>query len=179
MLIQKAINWLDSEIDVLLNTESEAASIAEVSPQKLVLLDLEATLQKLHCLLASHRDVARNLLITPNPERPNRVPSCYIQSQNQSINQSIKSRIHKSRQKKREKYLWRRRGFGHWVAPTPWRLWWDDHRSHQRRCWGRASAPWSPSLGCLVSSPKPSKSKTQNVQKLINHYIKKTNKQSW
>lgn len=61
---------------MLLNTESEAASIAEVSPQKLVLLDLEATLQKLHCLLASHRDVARNLLITPNPERPNRVPSC-------------------------------------------------------------------------------------------------------
>ena len=81
---------------MLLNTESEAASIAEVSPQKLVFLDLEATLQKLHCLLASHRHVARNLLITPNPERPNRVPSCYIQSQNQSI----KSRIHKSRQKK-------------------------------------------------------------------------------
>ena len=177
---QKAINWLDSEIDVLLNTESEAASIAEVSPQKLVFLDLEPTLQKLHCLLASHRHVARNLLITPNPERPNRVPSCYIQSQNQSI----KSRIHKSRQKReRERegienrwYLLRRQGFGHWVAPTPWRLWWDDHRSHRRRCWGRASGPWSPSLGCSVSSPKPSKSKTQNNQKL-NHYIKKKKKQ--
>ena len=100
---QKAINWLDSKIDVLLNTESEAASIAEVSPQKLVFLDLEPTLQKLHCLLASHRHVARNLLITPNPERPNRVPSCYIQSQNQSI----KSRIHKSRQKReRERRDW-------------------------------------------------------------------------
>lgn len=72
---------------MLLNTESEAASIAEVSPQKLVLLDLEATLQKLHCLLASHRHVARNLLITPNPERPNGVPSCYVQSITKPINQ--------------------------------------------------------------------------------------------
>lgn len=104
MLIQKAINWLDSEIDVLLNTESEAASIAEVSPQKLVLLDLEATLQKLHCLLASHRDVARNLLITPNPERPNRVPSCYIQSQNQSINQS--NHEFTSQDRSRERRQW-------------------------------------------------------------------------
>ena len=92
---------------MLLNTESKAASIAEVSPQKLVLLDLEPTLQKLHCLLASHRHVARNLLITPNPERPNRVPSCYIQSQNQSI----KSRIHKSRQKReREREREREKG---------------------------------------------------------------------
>lgn len=89
---------------MLLNTESEAASIAEVSPQKLVLLDLEATLQKLHCLLASHRDVARNLLITPNPERPNRVPSCYIQSQNQSINQSNHEFTNQDRRRERSTF---------------------------------------------------------------------------
>lgn len=89
---------------MLLNTETEAASIAEVSPQKLVLLDLEATLQKLHCLLASHRDVARNLLITPNPERPNRVPSCYIQSQNQSINQSNHEFTNQDRRRERSTF---------------------------------------------------------------------------
>lgn len=60
---------------MLLNTEAEAARVTEVPPQKLILLNFQATLKKLHSLLAPHRHVASNLLITPDPERSNRVAS--------------------------------------------------------------------------------------------------------
>ena len=60
---------------MLLDAEAKAASVAEVPPQELVFLDLQAALNKLHCLLAPHRHVTSNLLVTPDPERPNRVAS--------------------------------------------------------------------------------------------------------
>lgn len=66
-------NKLDSKIDVLLNTEAEAAGIAEVTPQELVLLDLQTALQKLHCLVSSNRNVTGNLLVTPDSEWPHSV----------------------------------------------------------------------------------------------------------
>ena len=69
---------LDAKINVLLDTKPEAAGLTEVPPQQLVLLDLQATLQQLHRLLSPHRHVARNLLITPNAERPHSVPRCNI-----------------------------------------------------------------------------------------------------
>ena len=59
---------LDAKINVLLDTEPEASGLAEVPPQQLVLLDLEATLQKLHGLLAPDGDVARDLLVTTDTE---------------------------------------------------------------------------------------------------------------
>jgi len=65
---------LDSKINVLLDTESEAASVTEVPPQELVLLHFQATLKKLHCLVSSHGDIARNLFITPDSERSHSVP---------------------------------------------------------------------------------------------------------
>lgn len=63
---------------MLLDTESETASVTEVPPQELVLLDLQATLEKLHCLVSPHSHVASNLLITPDPKRSNGVPSCSV-----------------------------------------------------------------------------------------------------
>ena len=61
---------------MLLDAESEAPGVAEVPPEQLVLLDLEAALKQLHGLLAPHGDVAGDLLVTPDAERPHRVPRC-------------------------------------------------------------------------------------------------------
>ena len=66
---------LDAQINVLLDTESEATGITEVPPQKLVLLNLQTALKKLHSLLSPDRNVASNLLITPDSERSHGVPS--------------------------------------------------------------------------------------------------------
>ena len=96
---------------MFLNTETEAAGIAEVSPQELILLDLEPTLQKLHCLLASHRHVTRYLLVTPDPERPNGVPSCYTLFNHKPIKSQIEER--EKRGLRMVLYPWRRQGFGH------------------------------------------------------------------
>lgn len=60
---------------MLLNTESEATGVTEISSQELVLLHLQAALEKLHRLLASDGHVAGDLLVAPDPERTNRVPS--------------------------------------------------------------------------------------------------------
>jgi hypothetical protein len=65
---------LDAKINVLLDTEAEASGVTEVPPEQLVLLDLEPALQQLHRLLPSHRHVARDLLVTPDSERPHGVP---------------------------------------------------------------------------------------------------------
>ena len=67
---------LHAKINVLLNTKPKAPSVTEVPPQELVLLHLQATLQQLHRLLTPDSHVARNLLITPDTERPDSVPRC-------------------------------------------------------------------------------------------------------
>lgn len=61
---------------MFLNTETKASGVAEVPAQQLVFLDLQSTLQKLHCLIAADSHVAGNLLVTPDPEGPHSVPSC-------------------------------------------------------------------------------------------------------
>lgn len=61
---------------MLLDTKSEAARFTEVAAQQLVLLHLQATLQKLHSLLTTDGDVACDLLVTPDAEGTNSVPSC-------------------------------------------------------------------------------------------------------
>ena len=66
---------LDTQIDVLLDAEAETALLTEVSLLELVLLDLEALLQDLLGLLASHGDVASNLVVTADAEASNRVAS--------------------------------------------------------------------------------------------------------
>ena len=69
---------LHAKINVLLNTKPKATSVTEVPPQELVLLHLQPTLEKLHCLLTPDRHIAGNLLITTNAERPDSVPRCKI-----------------------------------------------------------------------------------------------------
>ena len=65
---------LHAKIDVLLDTEAKAAGVTEVPPEQLVLLHLEPALEQLHRLLAPHRHVARDLLVTPDAERAHGVP---------------------------------------------------------------------------------------------------------
>ena len=66
---------LDTQIDVLLDTEAEAALVTEVLLLKLVLLDLQALLEDLLGLLASHGDVASNLIVTADTEASDRIAS--------------------------------------------------------------------------------------------------------
>merc|ERR1719247_2004497 len=59
---------LEAKVDVLHDTEAKVARRREVLLAQLVLLDLEATLQNLLRLLAAHRHMARDLLVTPDAE---------------------------------------------------------------------------------------------------------------
>jgi len=59
---------LDTEIDVLRDTESKVASLREVALAELVFLDLEATLEDLLCLGATDSDVDSDLLVTTDTE---------------------------------------------------------------------------------------------------------------
>ena len=59
---------LDTEIDVLRDTETEVTSPGEVALAKLVLLDLEATLENLLCLWATDGNVDGNLFVTTDTE---------------------------------------------------------------------------------------------------------------
>lgn len=61
---------------MLLDTKAKASGVAEVPPEQLVLLHLQATLQQLHRLLTPNSNIARDLLITPDTERPDSVPRC-------------------------------------------------------------------------------------------------------
>lgn len=57
-----------TEIDVLLDTETEVSGLREVLAAELVLLDLETTLKNLLCLGAADGDVNGNLLVTTDTE---------------------------------------------------------------------------------------------------------------
>lgn len=59
---------LDAEIDVLRDTETKVAGLREVALAKLVLLDLEATLENLLGLWATDSDVDGDLLVTTDTE---------------------------------------------------------------------------------------------------------------
>ena len=59
---------LDSEINVLIDTESEITRIREVLLHQLVLLDLQTALQNLKSLLTTNGDVHRDLLVTTDGE---------------------------------------------------------------------------------------------------------------
>lgn len=59
---------LDTQIDVLADTETEVAGLGEVALAELVLLDLEATLQNLLGLGATDGDVDGDLFVTADTE---------------------------------------------------------------------------------------------------------------
>ena len=59
---------LDTEIDVLLDTEAKVATVREVLGVQFVLLDLEAAVKQLHGLLATDGCVASDLFVTANAE---------------------------------------------------------------------------------------------------------------
>merc|ERR1719473_2073610 len=64
---------LDAEVDVLGDAEAEAAGLREVLLPQLVLVDLEAALEELVRLLATHRRVDRHLLVTAHAPGPDRL----------------------------------------------------------------------------------------------------------
>jgi hypothetical protein len=59
---------LDTQVDVLADTEAEVAGLGEVALPQLVFLDLEATLQDLLRLGASDGDVDGDLFVTTDTE---------------------------------------------------------------------------------------------------------------
>lgn len=59
---------LDTEIDVLVDTEAEVTSLAEVALAELVLLDLKATLENLLGLGATDGNVDSDLFVTADTE---------------------------------------------------------------------------------------------------------------
>ena len=81
LLSKKTHDLLDSEINVLLDTETEASRFTEIAAQQLVLLNLQSTLQELHGFLTTDSHVAGNLLITPDTEGTDSVPCCKTQNQ--------------------------------------------------------------------------------------------------
>lgn len=60
---------------MLVNAEAEVASLGEVLSLELVLLDLQATLQDVQRLLATHSHVGSDLLVTADAEATDGVPS--------------------------------------------------------------------------------------------------------
>ena len=63
---------LDTQVDVLGNTETKVASLREVAAVQLVLLDLETTLNDLLRLGATDSNVACNLFVTTDTEATER-----------------------------------------------------------------------------------------------------------
>lgn len=61
---------------MLLDTKAKTPSITEVLAQQLVFLDLQSTLQQLHCFVTSHSNIASYLLITPDSKRSYSIPCC-------------------------------------------------------------------------------------------------------
>jgi len=59
---------LDTEIDVLVDTEAEGAGVGEVVGAEFVLLDLEALVEELHSLLAADGAVGGDLFVTADTE---------------------------------------------------------------------------------------------------------------
>lgn len=59
---------LDTQVDVLRDTETKVASLGEVALAELVLLDLETTLKNFLCLGAADGDVDSDLLVTTDTE---------------------------------------------------------------------------------------------------------------
>ena len=57
---------LDTQIDMLVNTEAEVSLIRETSPPQLVLLDLESSFEDLLSLGTSHRAPAGDFLVPPD-----------------------------------------------------------------------------------------------------------------
>lgn len=66
---------LDSQVNVLCDTETKVASLGEVPSSQLVLLDLESSLEDLLCLGSSDSDVASNLFVTSDTEASESVSS--------------------------------------------------------------------------------------------------------
>jgi hypothetical protein len=60
---------LDTEVDVLVDTETEVSGLGEVTAAELVLLDLEGALKDLLGLGATDGDVDGDLLVTTDRER--------------------------------------------------------------------------------------------------------------
>ena len=81
---------LDTQINVLLNTETEVARVGEVLLHQLVLLHLQTALQNLQSLLATDGRVDRDLLVTTNREGTNGETGYRISyQQNESLTLSI------------------------------------------------------------------------------------------
>jgi len=74
--IEVFFSLLESQFNMILNTEAKTTGITEISAQQFIFLDLQTALQKLQCLVASNSDVASNLFIPSITKGTDGVLSC-------------------------------------------------------------------------------------------------------
>ncbi len=66
---------LDTQVDVFLDAEAKVACVGKISLSQLVFTYLQASFQDLFSLCTSDRAVTSDLLVSPDAERANGVPS--------------------------------------------------------------------------------------------------------
>ena len=118
---------LDTEIDVLLNTESEVTSVREVGFSQFSVLDLEASFEDFVGLIASDGDVHGHFLVSLDTEGSDG-------ESGSGWDGLLSSEIFKD--------------LGGWIMKEDY-LWWAYHLINRHRCWGRSFRFWSHALGFI------------------------------
>lgn len=143
---------LDTQIDVLGDTEAEVAGLGEVALPQLILLDLQATLQNLLGLGATDGDVNGDLLVTTDTEGTDGVAG--LAYSHTHIDQKKKSHMVQS-----EGHSYCRQESDRSAAQAPWRHGSVCHQTRRPRCsapisgcaaraWGLRSCPFRPTAFC-------------------------------
>lgn len=123
---------LDTKVDVLADTESEVAGLAEVALAELVLLDLEATLENLLGLGATDGDVDGDLFVTTDTEGTDGVTGL-AWKRKRLLGLSSRSII-TARASQFASGTYCRQESDQTAAQAPWRHGSICHQTRQRRC---------------------------------------------
>jgi hypothetical protein len=121
---------LDSEIDVLVDTEAKVAGLAEVALAQLVLLDLEATLENLLGLGATDGDVDGDLFVTTDTEGTDSVTG--LAWRGDSLGREFNWHLVQRSENLVETYC--RQVSDQTAARAPWRHGSVCHQTRRRRC---------------------------------------------
>ena len=124
---------LDAQIDVLRDSEAEVAGAAEVALAKLILFDLEATLEDFLCLGATDGDVHGDLLVTADTEGTDGEAGFACTSSKSQSRIFLRMPCNDMILVITE-VTHCRRVFDRSAAPAPSQLWSICHQIHRRRC---------------------------------------------
>ena len=138
---------LDTQVDVLRDTETEVASLGEVALPQLVLLNLEATLENLLGLRATDGDVDGDLLVTADTEGTDGVAGLACRSSVSAFDLPL-AILGCLCKLFLVKWTYCRPGSDQTAARAPWPLSSICHRTRRRRCSGPASGCAAHAWGC-------------------------------